>query len=440
MAALARIAPRQYKNPGATHARDAFQDVGNLGRRNFCYRGVVTFRSTQFRPWLALIGASVALAGCSFASEGLWPSLSGDEPRRPPSQAQAAQAQQQQQAQRVQQPPGVPARPAAAMPPPSGQPQPMVLGAAPPVQAGQPTGTFVGTQVAGLRGELVQLQGRLNERGQRFAQVRASTTQNAQVYHGIVAAIGARLQMGTTPGNPVLTQQWNEAQGQLDRLSSDIAGMNALGNEVSADASLANFLLDRARGTYSLSGAVDDDHRQLQVLEDEISRTQVSLERLLSELTGDIQRQTSYIGAERANLTALSYGVKSGQAFGGALSNRLGAVSPADLAGGRPVQLAGRRPLVVIRFDRPDVPYQQALYNAVSKAIEARPQAQFDLVSVTPQRGGAADASLAQQRARRSAENVMRSLGDMGLPANRVTMSSTTSAEAATNEVHLYVR
>jgi len=28
----------------------------------------------------------------------------------------------------------------------------------------------------------------------------------------------------------------------------------------------------------------------------------------------------------------------------------------------------------------------------------------------------------------------------MGLPAGRVTMSSTTSADAATNEVHLYVR
>ena len=401
----------------------------------------MTVRSKPFRYWFALLGASVALAGCSFAAEGLWPSLAGDEPKRPPSQAQA-QAQAQQQAQRpqpVQQPPGVPARPAvagAAAP----AAQPMAIAAA-PVQAGAPTGTFVGTQVAGLRGELVQLQGRLNERGQRFAQVRASTTQNAQVYHGIVAAIGARLQMGTTPGNPVLTQQWNEAQGQLDRLSSDIAGMNALGNDVSADSSLANFLLDRARGTYSLSGAVDEDHRQLQSLEDEISRTQVSLERLLTELTGDIQRQTAYIGAERANLTALSYGVKAGQAYGGSLSNRIGAVGPADLAtSSRPVQLAGRRPLVVIRFDRPDVPYQQALYNAVSKAIEARPQAQFDLVSVTPQRGAAADASLAQQRARRSAENVMRSLTEMGLPANRVNLSATTSAEAATNEVHLYVR
>jgi hypothetical protein len=34
----------------------------------------------------------------------------------------------------------------------------------------------------------------------------------------------------------------------------------------------------------------------------------------------------------------------------------------------------------------------------------------------------------------------MRSLGNMGLPAQRMTLSSTTSAQAQANEVHLYVR
>jgi hypothetical protein len=34
----------------------------------------------------------------------------------------------------------------------------------------------------------------------------------------------------------------------------------------------------------------------------------------------------------------------------------------------------------------------------------------------------------------------MRSLVDMGLPPSRVAMSSTTSENATTNEVHLYVR
>ena len=94
----------------------------------------------------------------------------------------------------------------------------------------------------------------------------------------------------------------------------------------------------------------------------------------------------------------------------------------------------------MIRFDRPDVPFQQAMYNAVSEVLDRRPGATFDLVAVSPGRGGAARVSLETNKARRNAENVMRSLVDMGLPPSRVAMSATTSDNATTNEVHLYVR
>ena len=42
--------------------------------------------------------------------------------------------------------------------------------------------------------------------------------------------------------------------------------------------------------------------------------------------------------------------------------------------------------------------------------------------------------------ARQHAENVMRSLVEMGLPPNRVAVSAKTQAQIANNEVHLYVR
>ena len=51
-----------------------------------------------------------------------------------------------------------------------------------------------------------------------------------------------------------------------------------------------------------------------------------------------------------------------------------------------------------------------------------------------------AQVALASSNAKRQAETVMRSLTDMGLPANRVSLSASTSAQAQTNEVHLYVR
>jgi len=94
---------------------------------------------------------------------------------------------------------------------------------------------------------------------------------------------------------------------------------------------------------------------------------------------------------------------------------------------------------VVIRFDRPDVAYEQALYSAVSRALERRPNATFELVAVAPTSGGAARIALNTNKARRSAESVLGSLQRMGMPAERVGLSARTSQTAQTNEVHLYL-
>ena len=114
---------------------------------------------------------------------------------------------------------------------------------------------------------------------------------------------------------------------------------------------------------------------------------------------------------------------------------------PAPSVSRRAVQPSGpRRPLVVIRFDRPNVEYEQALYTAVSRALERRPSATFDLVAVAPNRGNAAQVTVAASTSKRNAESVLRSLSDMGLPLDRVRLSAMTSGQAATNEVHIYVR
>jgi len=98
------------------------------------------------------------------------------------------------------------------------------------------------------------------------------------------------------------------------------------------------------------------------------------------------------------------------------------------------------RPLVVIRFDNPNVEYEQALYSALSSALERRPSAAFELVAVAPNRGTAGQIALASSNSKRQAEQVLRSLTNMGLPVERVSLSATTSNTAETNEVHIYVR
>jgi hypothetical protein len=383
-------------------------------------------KSSGYRA--AVIAAVLLLPACSFTEDALWPSLTGEDPKGAP---EATQSEQEAQA-------PVLATPATAQPAlgtTNFQPEGVTSGTA--------SGTFVGKKVVELRSELKRLQGSISQHNATLQQVRATIVQNSQRYHGTVAAINTRLQVGTTPGNPILVQQFNNARGNLEQISNDTGELNRLATAVSADSTMSAFLSESTRAAFSVSGAVDEDHKQLAILEDEVNRTVVLIERLLKELAEDVRRQTNYVATERSNLNLLSAGIKGGEIFGASLANQaiVSAAGNSIFQGpARAQDTTGRRPLVVIRFDRPDIPYQQALYAAVSRVLERRPDAVFDLVAVAPGAGGPARIALNSNKAQRFAEGVLRSLIEMGLPPSRVAMSGKTSAQTKSNEVHLYLR
>jgi hypothetical protein len=167
------------------------------------------------------------------------------------------------------------------------------------------------------------------------------------------------------------------------------------------------------------------------LLEDQTSQTIVMIDRLLRETSDAIQRQTAYLANERANLTTLAAAIKSGDFYGGVTSS-LG-------VGGPQTTMAGA-PLVVVKFDRPNVDYQQILYAALNQALQNRPGANFQVVAVSPTRGTAASVQIAQSTARRHAQDVMRTMTDMGVPATRLNVASTTDPNATASEVRVFVR
>lgn len=386
-------------------------------------------RKTSHFKTVTLLIAGLSLAGCSVASDALWPSLTGENPDGSGQQTAIPASQAEANGQ-----------------PPLSPPPPPSLGntnfVPPNVTRGAATGTYVGQRVGELRGELQRLQSQINTQNSQLQGIRARTTQHSQLYHNTVAAVNSRLQVGTTPGNPVLVNQWNQAQTSLAQIENDIAQMNSLANDVAGTSTLSAYLLETTRAAYGLSGAVDEDHRQLSVLEDEVNRTVVLIDRILNELSGDVARQSNYLSTERNNLTTLALAIKNGELLGSSLGNRaFASAAPSASAGFVPSSATGaRRPLVVIRFDRASVDYEQPLYNAVSRALQRRPNAMFDLIAVAPNTGNAARAALAGNESKRNAERVLRSLSDMGLPLNRVRLSALSSNTASANEVHLYVR
>ena len=386
---------------------------------------------------ILLAGAFFLLPACSFTENTLWPSLTGEDPAG--AKPQAAQ----------------PRQPAPAMAKASAATsQPVIVAQNPPplgttnfeppgVTPGQPTGTFVGKKVNELREELKRLQVSISQHNSQLQGLRGKIVANSQRYHGTIAAVNARLQVGTTPGNPILVQQFNSAQSDLDRIAKDITEMNVLGSRVTNNSTMSSYLSESARASFAVSGAVDEDHRQLAILEDEVNRTDVLISRLLKEVSDDVRRQTNYVASERANLNLVSAAIRTGEIFGGSLVQKALVSATAGRNGNiaaRPADTTGKRPLVVIRFDRTKVPYQQALYHAVSRVLERRPDAIFDLVAIAPTAGGSARVALNSNKARRQAEKVLRSLVEMGLPLARIAISARTLSSAKTNEVHVYLR
>ncbi len=302
------------------------------------------------------------------------------------------------------------------------------------IEPGSDTGTAVSKTVAGLRDQLSGLQNKIVSAAQSLSNLKDASVGYAGSYQGAKAQITTRLQIGTTRGNPELVSQWNVAQSALDSLSGNINALSALGTEIAGDASTAHYVLSTAQATMNVSGAVDEDHRQLVVLEDEAQQTTVLTDRLLKEVSDDIQRQTAYVANERANLTTLAAAIKDGVLYGGNLGSGM-AAAPASYGAG-----IGGTPLVSIRFDHARVEYQQILYSALSQALQAQPSASFAVVAVSPTRGTAAAVQLAQSAAQRHAQEVLRSMTDMGVPGARLSVSSTTDPTASVPEVRVFVR
>lgn len=302
--------------------------------------------------------------------------------------------------------------------------------------------TFVGNKVTQMEGDLTKLAGNVDGLMERKGALMQETAAGANQYHALVAEITSRLQRGTTPGNPVLVDYWNRAQAELEQVAEKVPAMTKLSNDAADEAAFGQYLLNAVQATYGLSGAVDEDHIRLERLEDNVHQELVEVDRLLTDLSQDVNRQTTYVNNERQNMTTLSLAIKNGDLYGTSLATRSFQQTEnlARQTARQSQPQPGERPLVIIKFDRPNVNYQPALYNAVGRALERKPNATFDLVAVSPTSGSAAQEALNSSAAKRNAEGVLRTLTDMGVPASRVQLLSETAADADNNEVHIFVR
>ncbi len=215
--------------------------------------------------------------------------------------------------------------------------------------AANPAVSQTGTQtvrqrVQQLRADQTALAAGISTQQNLLSSTRSQVSTDASAYGSLVSAISSRLQAGTTPGNPELVTQWNEAQAKLDAITLGVGQLNSLASQVTTQASVAGYLIDNVRATYAVGGAVEADHQQLRGIEGDTSRSIQNVDRLIGDLNAEISRQNGFLARERSNLAALSYGINVGRLGNPGGMQRGAPPSPrrvveAPPARGNPIQL-----------------------------------------------------------------------------------------------------
>ncbi len=97
------------------------------------------------------------------------------------------------------------------------------------------------------------------------------------------------------------------------------------------------------------------------------------------------------------------------------------------------------KPLVIIRFNQRTVYYSKALYTAVSRAVEIKPDVRFSLISMVPATGDRRYDEQAAELAGMHAREVLREITTMGVPPDRIEVRAEKSSAINFDEVHLRV-
>ena len=84
----------------------------------------------------------------------------------------------------------------------------------------EPSGTFVGQKIPALSEDYGAVKDAFEIHRNTYEEVKSRVYGASTQFYGTVAAINTKLQLGTTPGNPILVKQYDQAQTELKNIES----------------------------------------------------------------------------------------------------------------------------------------------------------------------------------------------------------------------------
>lgn len=308
---------------------------------------------------------------------------------------------------------------------------------------GSYTGTFVGQRVAAFRQEFKQLSQAQKSNQKELDKITANISRNANLYQKNISTIQNKLQAGTTPGNPNVYATLQQAQGNVQDMFTNANALESLSNKTATTLTSVNYLENSISAAFNISGAVDEDHKELRELQNEtlaLAQKASALNENVSS-AASFQQQNAVQSSQEVNTLhdSIKIGSSSNNFSRSFSRNNLPQtplVATNNSIASRIPQTnnssAHGLPLFSVKFNNNNVNYREGLNTAVRSALNRKPNAIFDVVAVS--------SSNNQNRAQQQASKIFNEVISLGANASNVNLSARINESTPINEVLLFVR
>lgn len=310
--------------------------------------------------------------------------------------------------------------------------------------------TYVKSATLTLADSLKTMDAAQQARDTSFDDIKKDIVKAAGQYQTIVADVRAQLQVGTTPGNPVLLSRLSNAEDALSNLSAKTNILRDFDSELSRDISQAHYLAQMVQNALALQGASQSDHDTLQTMGLEVNRVGQHLTGLQSDVRALAEYQLAQNSSLHNDLARLASTVRNGQLTVAAAQ---GAPSMAVSIGADPVPLprvddSTPAPAPIFHHSKIDLPVPKAvnaspsaleslakkdkildmpaagdvdaLFSAVSHAVAADRNATFTLAAFTPLGKTHNQTQAYNKEAKGRVVKALKALQEIGVPVSRV--------------------
>ena len=307
---------------------------------------------------------------------------------------------------------------------------------------GSYTGTFVGQRVAAFRQELSQIKQAHKSNEKVFQKINTNVANTSTLYQKTISAVESKLQAGTTPGNPNMYAMLQQAQSNVQTMFANANALDNLSTKTANALTSVNYLENSISAAFNISGAVDEDHKQLRELQDQAVRMAQKISALNENVTraANFQQQNAIQSSQEVN--ALHESVKTGNA-GTVLTRQISrhatptpSLTQVANSGNKPHRYAeasvNRMPLFSVRFKSENVDYHDGLSTAVKSALTRKPNAVFEVVAISN--------GNSQTQAQKHASKIFNEMVALGANASNINLNAKINEKSSTSEVMIFVK